>query len=162
MAIRFDLSAGILGSVLFVMLSGFSLANAGSISDMKLLGTKGQWELRIEKDGFSDQKNCVIVNRANKWLQVSPGVIYIGYSGRGGIAGFEYRIDNNPSSGMQLPSETDQKIGTAQIKGEAFPKILHGKRLRIQALTVLDTLENDDYNLEGLSSLYLQMKAACK
>jgi hypothetical protein len=135
--------------------------SAETVNEMEVVAEDRNWQLRTSRDDFSDKISCVITNKKNKWVQVSPDHFYIAYRGRGGIKGHEYRIDNTASSGMQLPSDMDEKLGIVSYSGGTLGKILRAKRLRVQALTVLNTLENDDINLEGLVKLYIKMKSSC-
>lgn len=121
----------------------------------------GIWELHSGKDSFTDKPSCVIAAPKQPFIQVSIGVFYIIYETRGGLQGYEIRLDDNPPSGHQLPSKIEKQMNTIAIKGSAFNRILKSKRLRVQTLTLIAGLINEDVNLYGLATLYKKMKSLC-
>ena len=137
------------------------IVEAKTIQEMEVVATRGIWELRHVKDEFTDEKSCVIVVIANYDIRVSTSRLFINYSTHGGAQGYQFRIDDGPVSGMQLPSEVDRRMGVIELEGRTFDKLLRAKRLRVQTLTLISGLENADINLVGLAELYLDMQKLC-
>jgi hypothetical protein len=136
-------------------------AAAQKIGDLKVVAREGAWELRYGKDNFSDKTTCVIVLSSDAAIQVSPGSFYINYRGRGGLDGFRYRLDDAPESGMQLPTRIQKQTSMIIFEGITFERILNATRLRVQTLTLVAGLKNEDINLRGLASLYQRMDEFC-
>jgi hypothetical protein len=119
------------------------------------------WELKIKKDGFTDQTTCVISPIGRPWVQISVGNLYISYQGRGGVAGFTMRLDDSGPEPMRLPSPTDKSVGLVHLGGEEFFSIMAANRLRVQTFTVLQELKDEDLSLAGARRLYQKMPPVC-
>lgn len=130
----------------------------------KAAATDGGWELRITKDNFSDQTNCVISPTGRPWVQISVGHLYILYRGRGGVAGFTLRVDDNPPGKMKVLTldSTDRQIQAVHLAGDQFFDAMAGNRLRIQTLTVLNELKDEDLDLGPVKRLYKKMGPECE
>ncbi|MCJ2008207.1 hypothetical protein [Methylobacterium sp. J-092] len=125
----------------------------------QVIAKQGYWELRKSKDGFSDKTTCVMVLSRDPTVQITAGQFYMNYRSRGGVQGFEYRIDEDASSGMKLPSMTEKELGLIGIKDD-LGNVLLGHRLRLKILTYRG-LANEDINLTGLGDLYDKMLSKC-
>ena len=122
--------------------------------------TDGGWQLRRNKDAMTDKTSCILSPVGKPHVQISVGDLYISYRGRGGVSAFSYRMDDGPASQLQLPTEIDKQIGFVHISGDAFNSILRASRLRVQVLTVLSNLLNEDLALSGMRS-YMQEQQEC-
>ena len=123
--------------------------------------TDAGWQFRKSKDNFSDKLSCVISPAGKPHVQVNVGSIYISYRGRGGVQGFQYRIDDLPESGMQLPTDIEKQIGAIAIKGSHFDRVLSGSRLRVSTLTLVSGIQQEDLALAGMTRLYPRMVREC-
>ena len=128
----------------------------------KAAATDSGWELRITRDNFTDQTNCVISPKGRPWVQVNVGNLYISYAGRGGVDGFTLRVDDNPPGQMQLPTPIDKQIGAVHLSGDQFFDAMAGNRLRVQTLTVLRELKDEDLDLGPVKRLYKKMGPECE
>ncbi|KAB7783491.1 hypothetical protein F8B43_4053 [Methylorubrum populi] len=87
--------------------------------------------------------------------------MYFDYSKKGGVESYEYRLDNEPSSGIQLPDNVLRRIGIVKISGQEFSRIMTAGRVRVQVLTLIAGLSNEDVSTNGLFDLYNQMLERC-
>lgn len=122
----------------------------------------GGWQLEKSKDQMTDRVSCMVYPTGRRYIQISYGDLYISYSGRGGVQGFQYRVDERPASTMQLPTRIEQQIGTIHISGGAFKEVLSGNRLRVETLTMVSGIKNEDINLVGLREKYNEMLQQCR
>lgn len=136
-------------------------AIAGSIADMKVVATSSNWELRTENDSFSGETSCVIVQKDHFSIQVNLDSFYVSYHGRGGVQGYKFRIDDNPPSEMRIPSQIEKDIDAVAFSGADFGEIIRARRLRVQALTYTNGVQDDDIDLRGLAALFGQMSSGC-
>lgn len=120
------------------------------------------WELRIEKDAFSDKTTCVISPIGKPNIQVSVGHLYISYAGQGGVAGFTPRLDDLPAQEMQLPTPIEKQISAVHFGEAKFYEVMKASRLRIQTLTILGDLKNEDLQLDPVKRLYKKIPPACE
>lgn len=120
------------------------------------------WVLNKSKDRMTDKISCVVSPPGKPFIQVNLGSLYISYRSRGGLQGFQYRIDDAPISRMQLPTPIEQQISAAHIRGATFDQILRSRRLRVQALTLVAGVITDDVDLSGLSAVYARMQRECQ
>lgn len=149
-----------LAAILFVNLV-FLIDAAEAQGLGEVVARQGSWELRRSKDSFSDKSSCVITVTGKPYIQVSPGSIFFSYRGRGGVEGYQYRIDDAPASSMQLPTNIEKQIAAIELKGAVFERILKSNRLRVQTLTLVAGIQNDDVSLVGLEPLYRRMRGLC-
>jgi hypothetical protein len=118
--------------------------------------------MRRTVDSFSDKTTCVLTPKGNTTVQISRGALYIIYTNRGGLKGYEYRIDDAASSGMRLPSRAEERSGILEFTGQEFSAALTARRLRFQTLTFVGGIINEDINMAGANRLYDKMISACQ
>jgi hypothetical protein len=90
----------------------------------------GGWQLRRDKDPMTDKATCVVWGTDRPYIQFNIGQMYIVYASRGGLQGYEYRIDDQPASGMQLPSPIEKGVSTINLKGQHDPQRIVGDLLK--------------------------------
>jgi hypothetical protein len=122
----------------------------------------GGWAMRKSKDAMTDKVDCIISPANNPSVQVSQSDLYISYKGRDGVQGFTHRIDDGSSSPMQLPTEIERQVGLVHISGAAFNQILTASRLRVETVTLVAGLGNEDLQLTGMRRLYARMPGFCR
>jgi hypothetical protein len=123
--------------------------------------SEGSWQMRRTKDNMTDKQSCVISPAGKPYVQVTAQDLYISYRGRGGVQAFRYRIDDGPPSELQLVSDINKQIGALQIKGSTFDRIVRANRLRVSALSVLSSMNEEDLPLDGLSRLHARLLKEC-
>ena len=121
----------------------------------------GGWQLQRSKNAMTDKTDCILVPVGKPHVQITVGDLYISYRGRGGVQGFRYRLDDEPVSQMQLPTEIDKQIGAVHISGDTFNRILQASRLRVEVLTLISGVQNEDLAVAGVRGLYTKMQREC-
>lgn len=129
-------------------------ASGGTVKD-------GVWELSRRKDTMTDKLSCTIFAVGKPYVQISARDLYISYSGRGGVNGFQYRIDDQPATGMQLPTDIEKQIGAVHLSGAAFQQILRARRLRVSTLTLVAGIKEEDLALDGVARLHERLMREC-
>ena len=120
------------------------------------------WQLNIGKDGFNDKKTCVISPLGKPHVQLNIGSFYITYRGRGGVSSYKYRIDDQPPSQTILATDIEKRIGTVHLYGSGFiDRLMRASRFRTSTFTVLSNFIEEDFDLAGLSNLYMKMRNEC-
>lgn len=108
----------------------------------------GPWSIERSVDQMSDEKSCTAYYGEN--IQLSTEGFAVGYRTRGGIEGYEIRIDEQPASGMILPDKYERQIGAIVLRRPILAKILSSKRVRIKALTRSYNSVIDDIDMSAL------------
>jgi hypothetical protein len=122
----------------------------------------GGWELRMVKDGFTDEMNCIISPIGKPWVQISVGNLYVSYKGRGGVRSYTLRIDDDPPGRTKVASRLELQTGMMHLTGDPFFEAVSGNRLRIQIFTLLSDLKNEDLELAPMKRLYKKMGPECE
>jgi hypothetical protein len=123
--------------------------------------TDGGWQLRRIKDAMTDETTCILSPVGKPYVQISVRDLYISYRTRGGVQGFQYRLDDGPISDMEIPTDTEKQIGFVHISGDAFNRVLRASRLRVQVVTLISGLQTEDLAVSGMRSLYAKMQREC-
>jgi hypothetical protein len=122
------------------------------------------WTLDISTDPMTDAKNCVATINA-KYIQLTPSSFAVSYRSRGGIEGYTLRLDDRPAEAMRLPTRVEKQVGAFVINDTdpIFAEMIAARRLRIQTLTLISGLANDDIDMSGAADAIAKMRAAgCK
>lgn len=120
----------------------------------------GKWAIFGEADPMTDEMRCVAYYGGEKFVQVTKTSFAVGYGGRGGLKGYTLRFDNDPPLSMELPSRIEQRVSAFLIEDSdpRYARLLSAKRVRIQALTVLSSVENDDVDLTDIQAVLAKLK----
>jgi hypothetical protein len=115
----------------------------------------GKWVVFGEADPMTDKMSCIAYYGGEKFVQLTNNSFAMGYGGRGGLKGYTIRFDNDPPLPMALPTRIEERIGAFVIdtKDPRFARLVAAKRVRIQALTVLNSIVNDDVDLTDLQAV---------
>lgn len=122
--------------------------------DEKKVATFGKWDVYYSKDIMTDKPSCVARYKGKENAQLTVSSFAVGsliYPD-----GYEYRLDDEPSSAMQINGNTGKRIGAIIIdKKSIVDKLISSKRLRIQI--VGGKLYQFDISLSGASSAHEKM-----
>jgi hypothetical protein len=151
----------ILTAAIAACVGGTTVAAAGPVEQMKVVAKEGTWELRHGKDAFSDKPSCVMTVVAKPYIQIGTGAFSVSYRGRGGVKGYQVRLDDEPEGRMNLPSDIEKQMSALMWEGDAFETLMKAKRARIQVLTVLNGLVLDDIDMKGTDRLYARLRQLC-
>lgn len=151
-------SSGIL-CALAAALFPVNVALAQSKPPAKKTARHGDWFAKVLVDKMTDAKECLVLNAKDPYVSVDPvGRLDINYRGRGGIAGYQYRIDSHPASPYQLlpPGRTDV-LSVSDVRDEFNT----ARRLLIQGETVLGRPISLEYDLRGLGAAKEEAAKLC-
>ena len=143
---RFKLFAGFL----IITLLSPTLARAKDAKPDPSISKIGNWSIHLSIDPMTDSKSCTGLYNGKFDVQLNEGHLYISLRGRGGVSGIVLRFDDEPARPLRLPTEMEKRIDIVDIEGEDFQKLLDSKRLRVQVLTVLNSLVDEDISLVNL------------
>lgn len=120
----------------------------------------GKWAVHGEADPMTDKMSCVAYYGGGKFVQVTDDSFAVSYGGRGGLKGYTLRFDNDEPLPMALPDRIEERVGAFIIKDSdpRFSRLVNAKRVRVQALTVLSNLANDDIDLADLPAVFARLK----
>ncbi len=119
----------------------------------------GNWDVEKEIDPMTDKASCTALYRGKPYVQLSLGAFFIGMRGRGSVEAITLRFDDNPPRTMRLPSRLEKEIGAVQFTPEELNNLLYAKRLRVQVLTLLGSLVNEDLDLTGTQDAWSAVRA---
>lgn len=139
----------ILGSLLLFIL--FSTADAAGLG--RVVTKIGDWSIYLTQDAMTDAPSCVATYKDRTDIQLSDESFAISFRGRGGVSSFKYRLDDQPPSGVVLPTKVEKEIGAVYLGGQAFSQLAAAKRIRVQVLTVLSSLVDEDIDLSSFQSV---------
>jgi hypothetical protein len=113
-------------------------AHAQKVSEMKVVATSGNWELRKGIDSFSDKNSCILLLRGQSDVQASNTGMAIGRGrARGGLEGYNLRINDNPPLGLKRASDIEKRLSSIIIEGSLFETVKGAQRLRVDATGIL-------------------------
>ena len=124
-----------------------------------------KWLAKFSKDAMTDKSACTIYYEPDpKHIQIGykedgTGSLYVSYYARGGIKGYQYRLDSDPATEQQLPTNMEKELDAAIIP---LATIQGHSKFVIQTLTVLNTLKTDTIDLASLKPALAACQAAMK
>lgn len=120
----------------------------------------GKWVIFGEPDPMTDKMSCIAFYGGKRFVQATSDSFAVGYGGRGGLKGYELRFDNDAALGMTSPVGNEERIGAFILNDtdSRFARLLIAKRLRVQTLTVLNSIASDDIDLTDLPRVMAKLK----
>ncbi|MEP7350929.1 MAG: hypothetical protein ABI668_13405 [Sphingorhabdus sp.] len=120
----------------------------------------GKWVIYGESDPMTDKMSCIAYYGGEKFVQVTDDSFAIGYGGRGGLEGYTLRFDNDAALEMTLPSRSEKSVSAFIISDTdpRYARLVTATRLRVQAITVLSSLANDDVDLTDFPKVLARLK----
>ena len=106
------------------------------------------WTVNEKADAMTDRKSCTALYKGAWTHQGAADTFFISLRGRGGVKAYTVRIDDAPPHSMQLATDMEKKISAADLR-PYFPQILEARRLRVEIVTILDTVLVEDIDLTG-------------
>lgn len=129
-------------------------AFAGDLKDAPVISKSGSWSVRQSTDLMSDKKTCVAFYKDSFYIQVTENNFSVSLYGRGGVQGYTYRVDDAAPTKMRVATDIEKKVSAAYLAGSEFRQLLSSRRFRIQVLTMLPSLVEEDIDLRGLSEIH--------
>lgn len=115
------------------------------------------WTVNEKNDAMTDRKSCTALYKGGWTYQGTEKTLYISLRGRGGVKSYSVRIDDSPPNNLQLASEMEKKLSAIDL-APYFPQLLEAKRLRVQVLTILDSVLVEDIDLNGFKDAIEKVK----
>lgn len=144
---------------------GYSLLkekmNNTVVQDGWQVTTEQGWQLHRRNDPMTNKIECYLAPVGKPYAQFTTHNFLVSYKERGGVKGYTYRLDDGAVTEMQLPTEEEQELDILDFSDGAFNSILGASRLRLEVLTVLDEIVDDDFPLSGMRGLFVKMKQEC-
>jgi hypothetical protein len=119
------------------------------------------WQLHRRNDPMTDKPQCFLAPVGKGYAQFTTDAFYISYKGRGGVQGYNYRLDDRPVAKFQIATEMERKLDVIEFSDDAFKSVLGASRLRLEVLTVLREVSYDDFALVGMRGLFAKMSREC-
>ena len=139
---------------ILIAMSPMSAANARAPDNQPVIFKSGKWSVRQSRDPMSDKKTCTGYYGKRRDIQLNQGNFYIDYAGRGGISSVTLRFDGLPPHEMRLASDIEKESGSLSMNEQEFSELVSSKRLRVEVLTVLHTIIDEDIDLTGLKEAH--------
>jgi hypothetical protein len=120
----------------------------------------GNWNARVSIDPMTDEPSCVAYYKGRKEIQLSTDRMFLFV--RGGVKGYRLRFDSNLAGGMNLPTQDEKSVSSIIVQGEVFESLLQSKRLRVQGISNLGSLVEEDLDLTGTrDAINFMQKKGC-
>src|SRR5262249_40851761 len=136
---------------------------AAGLRVQPVIAQSKNWSVRRETDPMTDKPSCTGLYKDRFDIQLSSKALNIDMRKKGGIKGIKLRYDDEPAQQLRLASDAEKEVSVVDITGPEFRKLLSAKRLRVQILTFLSSVQEEDINLDGLVEMYnIVMSAQCE
>lgn len=146
----------------FTAILAFALPLVGATQENKQAQKKikRNWSLVVSTDRMTDKKICTIHYLKDKNIWYSDrDILYIDYTKRGGVAGYQYRVDNRPPADYKLTTRGNNDAVKISVWYRNF---LDGSVLKINGQTVLKDQIILDIDLKGLKEEREKMSKECE
>lgn len=127
-------------------------------ADDKVVFTANHWKVMQSIDAMTDKKSCTAIYKDSWTIQGEDKSFYISMKGRGGLKAYKFRVGDSEPTEMRLATDMEQKVSTVIFDSD-FPAIYDAKRLRVQVVTHLSSVVNEDIDLNGLKESVDYMRA---
>lgn len=107
----------------------------------------GPWQVVRTVDAMTDARRCMAIYNGHYDVQLTAESLAINYRGRGGVSSYRYRLDDAPAAELELATRIEREISAIVIRGNRYQAMLGAHRVRVQALTVLDSSVLDDIDM---------------
>jgi hypothetical protein len=121
----------------------------------------GMWNVIQSKDAMTDKKNCTALYK-NGWnLQGTENTLYLSMKGRGGVAAYILRIDDEAPNSLRLASDVDKRLSAINFQPD-FQRIYDSKRIRVQISTILNSMVIEDIDMHGFKESVDYIRQNCQ
>ncbi len=114
---------------------------------------EGDWRVYRSVDSFTDEVHCTGTYGDGSWIQLASDAdqLFVSLRGRGGLRGVTFRYGNAAPEDLRLPTDREESLDVVIVSGSALTRAVNSGRLRLQILTILDTLVMEDIRLDAAS-----------
>jgi hypothetical protein len=117
----------------------------------------GVWSVFSKPDPMSDKKSCVAIHKDDWRIQGSTDMLVISMRARGGVRTYQLRFNDDPALTPHGASRIERQSSNVVIS-EDFGRVLQSSRLRVQIFTILDSVIDEDIDLDGFAAAVQYMK----
>lgn len=132
---------------------------ATSLSDAPTVFRAGNWSVLRAMDPMTDKVSCTGIYKDQYGIQLTSDTLYV--SIRGGISSIRLRFDDEPVQNLRLATEMEKKVDAISISGADFSKLMDSRRLRVEVLTLVRGVINEDLDLAGIREARTNIEQGC-
>jgi hypothetical protein len=144
---------------MLILLTVLAQPVSAALKDAKPVFRSGNWTVLQSKDPMTDATTCVGIYKTNYGIQLSPHNLYITI--RGGIQSVTLRFGDSPAKPMRLATEMEKKVHAIDIGGSDLNEVLESPRLRVEVLTLVSGVANEDLDMTGVKEVIENVRAGC-
>lgn len=131
----------------------------GKLTDAPTVFRTGDWRVVRDVNKMTDKVECTGLLGAGYDNQLTEAEFFVGF--KGGVKSLTLRFGEKPAKPLRLASELEKYTQSAIISGGDFNELLEVERLRVQALTILDSVLLKDLNVRGIREVINNIKSGC-
>jgi hypothetical protein len=118
------------------------------------------WAVEEAIDQMTDKKKCTALYKGAWTIQASPGNFFVSTRGRGGVKAYTIRFNDEPAEPLQNATNIEKEISAADLSMYS-ERIYTAKRLRVEILTLVSGVVNEDIDLNGLNDAIGYIRSNC-
>ena len=141
------------------LMSATTLSFAAGLKDAKPVFQSGNWTVLRSTDSMTDAPRCTGIYKNNRRIQLKQKKLFVGI--HGGIEGITLRFGDNPPKSTRLPEEIEKKMNVVIISGSDFSELTGSNRLRLEVLTLLQGIADEDLDLTGIQAAVENIGSGC-
>lgn len=135
------------------------LAAAAGLKDAKPVFNSGNWKVLRSTDVMTDATTCTGIYKENYSIQLVENRLFV--SVRGGLQSITLRFGDAPANPLRLPEKMEKDVGMVIISGTDFYELTKTNRLRLQVLTLVSGIFNEDLDISGIQEAVENIKSGC-
>lgn len=118
------------------------------------------WVPRVYVDKMTDKKSCLVVNRKDPRILYDPvGTLTVDFARRGGVRGYQWRIDKSEASPYQLTRQGQyDRVAVWDVRGEFST----ANQVTISGVTWLSDAIDMTIDLRGITIAGEAAKKLCE
>ncbi len=133
-----------------VFLMSIFLMHLGNAMGLEQDFQSSSWIVYRNSNAMTDKVYCLAVLKDRPYISARSHSFTVDASTRGGVRNYTIRIDDYPAMPMQFPNHIEREVNAVIFKNE-FNLLLNANRLRVQILTILNSVIDEDIDLTGFS-----------
>lgn len=120
----------------------------------EVVHSEGNWTVLRTKEAMTDKIDCLAIYRERRDIQLSREAFFVSFRGRGGLAGYRFRLDDATASQMHAATHIERDMAAIVLEKPIFMRLIAAKRLRVSALTARHRLVEEDLDLAGIGGAH--------
>jgi hypothetical protein len=136
---------------------GFATDARAQLASAERVFEGPNWKVLRSKNNMTDKISCVAIHRDNFAIQLNVDAMYLNRRGKGGVSGYQIRIDDAAAMSFRLASSVEKDISAIVLTSSDVKMLLKAKRLRVSGLSVLKDLISEDLNIDGISAAHAML-----